>query len=75
MHQGIFHTLMVQKLKAQRAPALPTPRERAREQAVWRIESALKALHALRQQGDRSVRGARLLGITWEESSGGGGRS
>ena len=58
---------MVQKLKAQRAPALPTPEgNAAREQAVWRIESALKALHALRQQGDRSVRGARLLGITWE---------
>ena len=75
VHQGIFHTLMVQKLKAQRAPALPTPEgNAAREQAVWRIESALKALHALRQQGDRSVRGARLLGITWEESSGGGGR-
>ena len=25
VHQGIFHTLMVQKLKAQRAPALPLP--------------------------------------------------
>ena len=60
---------MVQKLKAQRAPILPTPEANAAcEQAVFRIESALKALHALRQQGDRSVRGARLLGITWEES-------
>ena len=33
-----------------------------------RVEGALKALHTLRQQGDRSVRGARLLGITREES-------
>ena len=43
MHQGIFHSLMVQKHKAQRAPALPTPEgNAAREQAVWRIEGALK---------------------------------
>ena len=71
-HQGTpghFHSLMVQKHKAQRAPALPRRGNAAREQAVWRIEGALKALTSLRQQGDRSVRGARLLGITWEESS------
>ena len=69
VHQGIFHALTTQKLKAQRAPALPTPEgNAAHEQAVSRVEGALKALHTLRQQGDRSVRGARLLGITREES-------
>ena len=35
---------------------------------MYRIESVLKALHNLRQQGDRSVRAARLLGITSEEA-------
>ena len=69
VHQGIFHALTTQKLKSQRAPALPTPEgNAAHEQAVSRAEGALKALHTLRQQGDRSVRGARLLGITREES-------
>ena len=70
VHQGIFHTLVLQKLNAQRAPSLPTPEGNAAlNQAIWRVESVLKALHTLRAQGDRNVRGARLLGITWEESS------
>jgi hypothetical protein len=47
---------MLQKLKAQRAPALPTPEGNAAQyQAVSRIDGVLKALHALRAQGDRSV--------------------
>ena len=54
---------------AARARASTPEGNAAREQAVWRIEGALKALTSLRHQGDRSVRGARLLGITWEESS------
>ena len=70
VHQGIFHSLMVQKHKAQRAPALPTPegKRRSRTGGVAHRGRA-KALTSLRHQGDRSVRGARLLGITWEESS------
>jgi hypothetical protein len=80
VHQGIFHTLMMHKQKAQRAPAPATPESEGDVHAPHatlaplgdhgdRAGSVLKALHALRAQGDRSVRGARLLGITWEESS------
>ena len=47
VHQGIFHTLMVQKLKAQRAPALPTPEEtRARAGGVAHRERAEGAARA-----------------------------
>ena len=71
-HQGapadLQHARAPEDQGAARARAPPPRGQRRREQAVYRIESVLKALHNLRQQGDRSVRAARLLGITSEEA-------
>ena len=36
---------------------------------AWKMESMIKALHAYKHAGDRAGRGARVMGITWEEAS------
>ena len=54
----------VQKLMLQKMQIARTDPDKA-----WRIENCLKLLHAHKATGDRAGRGARVLGIDWEEAS------
>ena len=54
----------VQKLMLQKMQVARTDPDKA-----WRIENCLKLLHAHKATGDRAGRGARVLGIDWEEAS------
>ena len=54
----------VQKLMLQKMRIARTDPNKA-----WRIENCLKLLHAHKAMGDRAGRGARVLGIDWEEAS------
>jgi uncharacterized spore protein YtfJ len=54
----------VQKLMLQKMQIARTDPNKA-----WRIENCLKLLHAHKATGDRAGRGARVMGIDWEEAS------
>ena len=54
----------IQKLMMTKLRMMQTNAEKA-----WKIEAMIKALHAYKHAGDRAGRGARVMGITWEEAS------
>lgn len=54
----------IQKLMMTKLRTMQTNTEKA-----WKIETMIKALHAYKHAGDRAGRGARVMGITWEEAS------
>lgn len=54
----------IQKLMMIKLKMMQTNTEKA-----WKIEAMIKALHAYKHAGDRAGRGARVMGITWEEAS------
>jgi len=54
----------IQKLMMTKLRMMQTNKEKARK-----IDAMIKSLHAYKHAGDRAGRGARVMGITWEEAS------
>jgi len=54
----------IQKLMMTKLRMMQTNKEKA-----MKIDAMIKSLHAYKHAGDRAGRGARVMGITWEEAS------